>query len=148
MKRHHHMPFGAEPDDSGTHFRLWAPGAGLVELLLDAGHGEQNLTLTSHAGGWYRTHVPGVGAGSRYRYRIDGDLCVPDPASRCNPDDVHGASLVVDPLAFDWQDAGWRGRPWHEAVIYELHIGTFTASGDFDGVRRRLDYLVELGVTA
>jgi malto-oligosyltrehalose trehalohydrolase len=148
MKRCHHMPFGAEPDDGGTRFRLWAPGARQVELLLGDENGEQGLTLTSHAGGWYQTHAPGVGAGSRYRYRIDGDLCVPDPASRCNPDDVHGASLVVDPLAFDWQDAGWRGRSWHEAVIYELHIGTFTASGDFDGVRRRLDYLVDLGVTA
>ena len=148
MKRHHPMPFGAELHGDGTRFRLWAPGAGQVELLLDAGDGEQSLTLTSHPGGWHETHVPGTGPGSRYRYRIDGDLCVPDPASRCNPDDVHGASLVVDPLAFEWQDAGWRGRPWHEAVIYELHIGTFTASGDFDGVRRRLDYLVDLGVTA
>ena len=142
------MPFGAEPDDGGTRFRLWAPGARQVELLLGDADGEQSLTLTSHADGWHQTDLPGVGAGYRYRYRIDGDLCVPDPASRCNPDDVHGASLVVDPLAFDWQDAGWRGRPWHEAVIYELHIGTFSAGGDFDGVRRRLDYLVDLGVTA
>jgi malto-oligosyltrehalose trehalohydrolase len=148
MKRRHHMPFGAEVGDGGTPFSLWAPGARQVELLLDDENGERLLTLASHAGGWYQTHVPGAGAGSRYRYRIDGDLCVPDPASRCNPDDVHGASLVVDPLAFDWLDAGWRGRPWHEAVIYELHVGTFTASGDFDGVRRRLDYLVDLGITA
>jgi malto-oligosyltrehalose trehalohydrolase len=142
------MPFGAEPDKGGTRFRLWAPGARQVELLLDDVNGTRDLTLASQAGGWHQTYVPGVGAGCRYRYRIDGELCVPDPASRCNPDDVHGASLVVDPLAFDWQDAGWRGRPWHEAVIYELHVGTFSAGGDFDGVRRRLDYLAELGVTA
>ena len=100
MKRFHHMPFGAEPGDGGTHFRLWAPGARQVELLLGGDDGEHSLTLASHDDGWYRTHAAGVGAGSRYRYRIDGDLCVPDPASRCNPDDVHGASLVVDPLAF------------------------------------------------
>ncbi|MDD3650865.1 malto-oligosyltrehalose trehalohydrolase [Immundisolibacter sp.] len=148
MKRRHRMPFGAELDGDGTRFRLWAPGAHRVELLLDDGSGERDLTLASHAGGWYQAQVAGVGAGCRYRYRIDGTLQVPDPASRCNPDDVHGPSLVVDPLAFDWQDGSWRGRPWHEAVVYELHVGAFSASGDFDGVRRRLDHLVELGATA
>ena len=73
---------------------------------------------------------------------------MPDPASRYNPDDVHGASEVIDPAAFDWQDTAWRGRPWEEAVVYELHVGTFSPEGTFAGVIERLDYLVELGVTA
>src|SRR5690606_21659937 len=87
-------------------------------------------------------------AGSRYRYRIDGRLLVPDPASRFNPDDVHGASEVIDPGAFVWQDEDWYGRPWHEAVVYELHVGSFSPQGDFAGVEAKLDYLVALGVTA
>jgi malto-oligosyltrehalose trehalohydrolase len=98
--------------------------------------------------GWFELTVPGASAGTRYRFRTDSGLLVPDPASRYNPDDVHSASMVVDPGAFDWQDESWHGRPWEEAVIYELHVGTFTAQGDFDGVRRKLDYLAELGVTA
>ena len=86
--------------------------------------------------------------GSRYRFRIDGELEVPDPASRFNPEDVHGPSEVVDPRAFEWRDDAWRGRPWHEAVIYELHVGTFTPEGTFAGVEKRLDHLAELGITA
>ncbi len=64
---------------------------------------------------------------------------MPDPASRCNPDDVHAASALVDPHAFDWPDAAWRGRPWHEAVIYELHVGCFTPEGSFAAAVERLD---------
>ena len=73
---------------------------------------------------------------------------MPDPASRFNPDDVHGPSEVVDPAAFVWEDGAWRGRPWRDAVIYELHVGTFTPAGTFAGVAGRLDYLSELGITA
>ena len=73
---------------------------------------------------------------------------VPDPASRQQADSVHGPSVVVDPLAYQWRSAGWRGRPWTEAVLYELHVGTFSDSGDFAGVQRRLDWLADLGVTA
>jgi malto-oligosyltrehalose trehalohydrolase len=73
---------------------------------------------------------------------------VPDPASRYQPDDVHGPSVIVDPRSYAWQARAWRGRPWHEAVLYELHVGAFTPEGDFDGVRRRLDRLARLGVTA
>ena len=73
---------------------------------------------------------------------------MPDPASRSNPDDVHGASQVVDPLAYQWRDAAWRGRPWHEAVVYELHLGTFTPEGTFAAARERLAGLAELGISA
>ncbi len=88
-------------------------------------------------------------AGSRYAFSFDGrDLLVPDPASRFNPEDVHAPSEVVDPDAFDWADDRWRGRPWREAVIYELHVGTFTPEGTYAAARARLDYLAELGITA
>ncbi len=99
-------------------------------------------------GGWWQLDCTQAAQGSRYRFQIDGGLLVPDPASRANPDDVHGASRVVDPLAFDWDDGNWRGRPWEEAVIYELHVGTFTPQGTFAGAQSKLDHLRELGVTA
>ena len=102
--------------------------------------------------GWFELTLPTAGAGSRYQFRLqsgpnDG-LLVPDPVSRFNPDDIHGPSEVIDPAAFDWPDDEWRGRPWEDAVIYELHVGSFTPSGNFDGVIERLDYLADLGVTA
>lgn len=97
--------------------------------------------------GW-RELVVEAPAGTRYRYRVDGKLEVPDPATRFNPGDVHGASEVVAPEAFEWPDGSWRGRPWEEAIVYELHVGTFSPEGTFAGVEARLDYLAGLGVTA
>ncbi|MBK9360053.1 MAG: malto-oligosyltrehalose trehalohydrolase [Rubrivivax sp.] len=141
------MPFGAVlSDGGGARFRLWAPGAAQVELLLPA-------TGASHAmapqtGGWFAVELAQAVAGLRYAFRIDAALVVPDPASRHNPDDVHRASALTDPLAFDWPDAGWRGRPWHEAVVYELHVGCFTPAGSFLAAIERLDDLVALGITA
>ena len=103
--------------------------------------------------GWHVRDIttPGsAGPGTRYRFLLPDGLLVPDPASRFNPDGVHEPSEVIDPHAFAWPagENGWRGRPWHEAVIYELHVGTFSSSGDFAGAEARLDYLAELGVTA
>jgi maltooligosyltrehalose trehalohydrolase len=98
--------------------------------------------------GWFECELTHVQPGLRYGFRIDGGLVVPDPASRWNPDDVHGTSQLTDPSAFDWPDAAWRGRPWSEAVIYEIHIGCFTPEGSFLAVIERLDELVALGVTA
>ncbi len=145
MRREHVMPFGAaRQTDGSTRFRLWAPSAKQVELMLDG----QAQPMQAGLDGWCEAVVPDVPVGARYAYRIDGDLVVPDPASRCNPDDVHGASAVVDPLAFVWPDDDWRGRPWHEAVIYELHIGCFTPEGTYVAAIERLDDLVSLGVTA
>ncbi|HEX8964227.1 MAG TPA: malto-oligosyltrehalose trehalohydrolase, partial [Rhodocyclaceae bacterium] len=146
MKRTHAMPFGAEVADGGVRFRLWAPSARQVDLCL--GDDLAKLPMESRPDGWFELHGEGVPAGSRYRFRIDGGIEVPDPASRFNPDDVHAPSEVVDPQAFDWNDGDWRGRPWHEAVIYELHVGAFSPEGTFAGVMQRLDYLADLGVTA
>lgn len=146
-KRRHDMPFGAALDGrGGASFRLWAPGARQVELVLTATGARH--AMRPLAAGWHELALPQAAAGLRYAFCIDGGLVVPDPASRHNPDDVHGASLLTDPLAFDWPDAGWRGRPWHEAVVYELHLGCFTPAGSFSAAIDRLDDLVALGITA
>ena len=149
MIRQHAMPFGARVDADGVTFRLWAPGASRVELGLDDDRGSTRWHGLSRAeAGWYEATMSEARAGTRYRYRIDGDLVIPDPASRWNPGDVHGASAVVDAASFDWHDGPWRGRPWHEAVVYELHVGTFSPQGTFRGVAERLDHVVSLGATA
>ncbi len=146
MKRRHDMPFGAVlTGDGGARFRLWAPGAARVDLVLDGGAGP---VLAPQPGGWFECRLREAHAGLRYAYRIDGGLVVPDPASRHNPDDVHAPSGLVDAEAFDWPDDHWRGRPWHEAVVYELHVGCFTPEGTFSAAIERLDDLVALGVTA
>jgi len=143
------MPFGAAVRaDGATRFRLWAPAATRVDLDLATTAARAVLPLAALEGGWFEAAVPGAPHGSRYAFRIDGAHTVPDPASRANPDDVHAPSMVVDPLAFDWQDGAWRGRPWREAVLYELHVGTFTPAGTFAAAIERLDDLADLGVTA
>ena len=140
------MPFGAEAAGGDrTRFRLWAPTAQTVQLMLD--RSDSPLPMPDTGEGWREITVEAP-SGTRYRYRIDGQLEVPDPVSRFNPDDVHGASEVIAPEAFDWPDEGWRGRPWEEAVVYELHVGTFSPEGTFAGAEARLDYLAGLGVTA
>ena len=145
MKRQFTMPFGAQITDAGVRFRLWAPGVGAVALLLDKADPQP---MQAAGDGWFERIEPDAVAGSRYAYLLPDGLKVPDPASRFNPDDVHAPSEVVDPRAYNWADHEWRGRPWEEAVIYELHIGSFSPEGTFAGVEARLDYLVELGVTA
>ncbi len=146
MKRCHSMPFGAEPmAGGGVRFRLWAPGVNSVSLRLDEAH---ELPMLAASDGWFELQVKTAGTGSRYQFCLPDGLRVPDPASRFNPEGVHSASEVIDPTDFDWPGDGWRGRPWEEAVIYELHVGSFTRAGSFAGVMERLDYLVELGVTA
>jgi maltooligosyltrehalose trehalohydrolase len=144
----HDMPFGAAVTADGVRFRLWAPGTAQVEVLLEEEGGERALPMQALADGWFERRIPEARAGSGYRFRLDGGLCVPDPASRWNPGDVHGPSVVVDPEAFAWTNDGWRGRTWDEAVIYELHVGTYTPEGTFRALIDKLDYLADLGVTA
>ena len=106
MKRLHEMPFGGQVVDSArTRFRLWAPSAQQVELCL---HEQPPRLMPRLADGWYEAIVA-AGHGTRYHYRIDGELNVPDPASRYNPGDVHGDSEVVDPCAHEWRDERWHG---------------------------------------
>jgi len=144
MRRVHAMPFGAEITEDGVRFALWAPTAREVSLVLDGAE----RPLHDAGDGWRRLVVPEARAGSRYAFRIDGGLAVPDPASRFQPDDVHRESLVVDPAAFEWSDDGWTGRPWEETVLYELHVGTATPEGTYAGLMTRLEELRDVGVTA
>ncbi|MEP7062928.1 MAG: malto-oligosyltrehalose trehalohydrolase [Betaproteobacteria bacterium] len=147
MRHAHAMPFGAELQARATRFRLWAPTASQVYVELD--NGDRGVhRLSALPGGWFEARVDAVAAGARYAFRCDGGQPRPDPASRANPDGVHGASAIVDPRAYAWRQGRWRGRPWHEAVIYELHVGTFTPAGTFLGVIDRLDDLADLGITA
>lgn len=148
MKRQHHMPFGTSfRQDGQVRFNLWAPQREAVDLSLQRGGDEIVLPMEPEPAGWFRLDTDQAAAGDLYCFRID-ELCVPDPASRFQPRDVHGPSQIVDPQAFDWQDHDWTGRPWEEAVVYELHVGSFTPQGTFEGVIERLDYLCQLGVTA
>jgi len=135
--------FGPELTHDGTRFRLWAPAAKRVDLLLDAPH-----ALTRDAAGWYIGEISGARAGTRYKFRIDDEIDIPDPASAFQPDDVFGPSEVIDHAAFKWRATDWRGRPWHEAVILEAHVGTFTREGTYRAMIDKLDHLVETGITA
>jgi malto-oligosyltrehalose trehalohydrolase len=141
------MPFGAEFQPGGSvRFSLWAPNHERIGIELD-GDTTPALPMQREADGWHRLTTDRARPGSRYRFILPDGLPVPDPASRHQPDDVHGPSEVVDPQHYAWGDAHWHGRPWNDAVIYELHIGSFTAAGTFLAAIERLDHLVELGVT-
>jgi malto-oligosyltrehalose trehalohydrolase len=142
--RAHAMPHGAELHENGVRFRLWAPGEDHVGIEID---GHRAVPMARQPEGWHELITIGAKAGSLYRYVVADGLRVPDPASRFQPDDVHGASEVIDPRAYAWRDADWRGRPWSQAVIYEIHVGAFTPDGTFLAVIEKLDHLVKLGVT-
>ena len=129
----------------GAGLRLWAPGQARIRLRW-YGHGEP-LAMTALAGGWHEIEVPGMRAADRYAYLLDDGREVPDPASRFQPEDVHGPSELVDLDAYRWRVA-WAGRPWHEVVLYELHVGTFTPQGTFAAAIEKLDHVAGLGVTA
>lgn len=150
MKRRHSNPlFGPRILPTGEiEFRLWAPAARRVDLLLLQGQEELALPMNRQTNGFHEIRTGLARPGTRYRFLINGELRVPDPAARFQPGDVHGESEVIDPETYDWQDANWRGRPWESAVVYELHVGTFTPQGTFRGVIERLPWLATLGITA
>lgn len=149
MQRRHEMPFGAQVLGDGTvRFQLWAPKAESIEVCLDKNDRQILLPLDRDSEGWYRLETDHARPGDLYQYLINGSQKVPDPASRFQPQGVHGPSQVIDPCAWDWQDDAWQGRPWREAVVYELHVGSFTPEGTFAGVVDKLEYLARLGVTA
>ena len=146
-RRVHRLPQGADIHAAGgVRFRLWAPIHAQVRLALeDLG---QVIAMRSLGDGWHEVVSGEARSGTLYRFVLPEGLRVPDPASRFQPQDVHGPSEVIDPAAHRWTDDGWQGRPWHEAVIYELHLGTFTGDGTFLAAIERLDHLVALGITA
>jgi maltooligosyltrehalose trehalohydrolase len=135
--------FGAKPKADGTSFRLWAPAAKRVDLLL-----EKSYPLRRDEDGWFSVDIAGVRAGARYRFRIDDEIEVPDPASSFQPDDISGPCEVIDHAAFPWRATSWRGRPWQEAVVIETHVGTFTQEGTYRAMIGKLDHLVATGITA
>lgn len=144
----HDMPFGATLTEHGVRFRLWAPAAHGVRLVLNpAREEERTLDARPDGRGWWSVHADDAQADTFYLWEIDGRQRVPDPASRFNPFGPHGPSQVVDPRKFEWS-SGWKGRPWHETVIYELHVGTFTPAGTYAAAEAQLSALAELGVTA
>jgi maltooligosyltrehalose trehalohydrolase len=146
MKRKHEMPFGAECRQDGTvRFRLWAPKAASVAVRLS--ELERDFPMSGIRDGWFEL-VTVARAGTQYQFKIDNQHSVPDPASRFQASTVHRASEIIDPFAYEWQDDEWKGRPWEEAVIYELHVGTFSPTGTFAGAEAKLNYLAGLGITA
>jgi maltooligosyltrehalose trehalohydrolase len=135
--------FGAVPEETGTRFRVWALGRRNVVVEIE---GQGSHALEARDEGWFEAFVPGIGPGTRYRYRLDGGEAVPDLGSRCQPDGNGGASMVVSD-DFAWTDADWTGPKRHDEVLYELHIGSFTQEGTWDAARQRLEHLADLGVT-
>jgi malto-oligosyltrehalose trehalohydrolase len=141
------MPFGTQARPDGTvRFRLWAPAQQQVLLIVE--QHDEAPSMTPLADGWHELATDRAAPGTRYWFQLADGRQVPDPASRHQPNDVHGPSEVIDPTAYEWHDGSWRGRPWHETVLYEMHVGTFTPEGTFQAAIPRLDHLAELGVTA
>jgi maltooligosyltrehalose trehalohydrolase len=135
--------FGTRLTSDGTSFRLWAPAAKRVDLLL-----EKPQPMRRGENGWFSTDVPNVRAGAHYKFRIDDEIDVPDPASAFQPDDVSGPSEVIDHSSYQWRASDWRGRPWEETVLIETHVGTFTREGTYRAMIGKLDHLVASGITA
>jgi maltooligosyltrehalose trehalohydrolase len=141
----HRMPWGAEVVDGGARFRVLAPAQ--ERLALVVADTDQTLPMRQVGDGWFELVTDAVKVGRGYGFDLADGRFVPDPAARAQMGDVHGFSRLVDPDAYRWQTAAWKGRPWREAVIYELHTGTFSTEGTFDGVARDLDRLGSLGIT-
>jgi maltooligosyltrehalose trehalohydrolase len=140
-------PVGAELKEGGAHLRLWAPARRQVEVVWGKDQA-RSTRLEAEPDGYFSGFVPGLEAGDRYAFRLDGEEATfPDPASRSQPDGPHGPSALVDPGAFPWTDGDWRGLGPRGQVIYELHVGTFTAEGTFAAAARELPALRDLGIT-
>ena len=136
---------GATYLNGRTKFSVWAPNASRVSVVIE-GRGEHDLR--AYGRGVHEGEVVGIHPGAEYRYRLDGKDALPDPVSRSQPKGVHGPSRVMDPNAFLWTDKRWTGLEMADYIIYELHVGTFSDSGNFAGVAGHLAELKQLGVTA
>jgi malto-oligosyltrehalose trehalohydrolase len=132
--------------DGAARFRLWAPATSELSLFAD----DNGTDIPMHRGddGWFEIETDAVQPGNAYSFLLPSGQRVPDPAAREQVGDVHGPSRLVDPRAYAWCSGDWRGRPWEEVIIYELHTGTFTSAGTFAGIAQKLDYIQDLGVTA
>ncbi len=136
---------GPSFEEGGIRFRLWAPKQERISLALESR--SSLIPMERRDDGFHEVFVQGIGAGALYRFELTNGRRVPDPASRFQPDDVHGPSEAIDHQAYRWREL-WQGRAWDEIVLYELLVGAFTLEGSFAAAARKLDHLVELGVTA
>jgi maltooligosyltrehalose trehalohydrolase len=136
--------FGPQVTPHGFVFNLWAPTAQSVELL-ETGRSPRRMHADTE--GWYQALSASAHLGTRYQFRINEELIIPDPASRFQPDDVGAPSEVFEPL-LTLDGSHWKGRPWQESIIYELHVGAFSKNGTYEEVENKLEYLKNLGVTA
>ena len=150
QQRLHQMPFGASIEANGSiHFHLPALSAKTVDLLLyNTAESETKLPLKKIADGRFELITDQAHIGSNYKFLIDNEITIPDPASRHQVDTIHGPSQVIDPRSYTWTTLNWKGKDWEEVIIYELHVGTFTEKGTFAAVEEKLDYLLQLGITA
>lgn len=140
-------PLGACPRENGVFFRVWAPYSKEVRVVLN--DVEESFMLITEADGYFSALVPKVEAGALYKYQMDDGLQYPDPCSRYQPQGPHGPSMVVDPLAFKWQDEVWQanGLTLKGQVFYEVHVGAFSPEGNFNGLKKELNELKRVGVT-
>ena len=140
------LPFGAELSATGIEFRVWAPRRSRVAVRI-AGFDEL-LPLDAEGDGYFSGGQQGLGAGTRYCFRLDDEVYdYPDPASRYQPEGVHGFSEVVDPDAYAWSDSHWTGIELPGQVIYELHVGCFTPEGTWRAAEEKLIHLKDMGIT-
>ena len=140
----HGFAFGPQINENAVLFRLWAP---LAERVLVRIEQRGEWAMRRRQDGWHVVEVKDAQIGDRYKFVLADGFAVPDPASRFQPEDVHGPSELIDPT-FAWQTQGWKGRRWEEIVIYELHVGAFTEAGTFLAAVEKLDHLQRLGITA
>jgi maltooligosyltrehalose trehalohydrolase len=139
---------GAEPVDGGTAFRVWAPDRSRVEVVLYGSEGEESaIALSNEGAGYFSGTIGAAAAGVAYRYRLDGTGDFPDPASRYQPAGPHGPSVVIDSNSYRWESNGWKGLRGEREVVYEMHVGTFTAEGTWNAASARLGLLADLGIT-
>ncbi|PYI73492.1 MAG: malto-oligosyltrehalose trehalohydrolase, partial [Verrucomicrobia bacterium] len=143
-------PIGAElVGEKQTDFRVWAPKAQQVDVVLEgtAGAKPHFCSLTAESGGYF-SGATDAGPGARYRFRVNGAKnFYPDPASRFQPDGPHGSSCIVDPTQFRWSDADWPGLKLKGQIFYEMHIGTFTSEGTWRAAAEQLPELARIGIT-
>lgn len=137
---------GALPERNGVRFSVWAPTVTRMEVVLERDGTAHPMTPSED--GTFEVFLPEATPGVLYRYRLDEGPVYPDPASRFQPQGVHGPSMVVDPWSYPWRDGNWQGLPLSAFVVYELHVGTYTPEGTFAAARERLPFLKDLGITA
>src|SRR5262249_38800341 len=150
VQRRH--PIGAELiGPNQTHFRVWAPKAQRIDLVLDESAAKDSSRtfheLEAEKDGYF-SGFASAGRGTRYQFRVnDGENFYPDPASRFQPDGPHGSSCIIDPTQFRWTDSHWPGITLKGQIIYEMHIGTFTKEGTWDAAAQQLEELARIGIT-